>query len=444
MSRLFPAWLQSEPGRSTAVDRRLPLALRDLRALCTANFMDPKKSIGKPHKLIDVETLKNVLKDPAKHWTRHVRGNDDPNEAENEKVRICYAPSDDLVRLQQNLAYIILVRHIGVPWHSYAPPWFPATAYGIGCSIITNAKFHQQCRSSFRVDLKDAFPSISTNTIAAYLMRYGVPENLAWVASRVFTFRGRLEQGASIAPTLFNALLRTLDEALGEVTGASVEDARIEHHRRLRDRDESPWHGQWIDGQFVNSPYGDHRFPAALRPIVYTRYGDDCCFSFRGNTFPKELEAAIIRTIKAHGFRINVKKTRRANNGNVDLPGVYIKGGRIRPNGVYIQRLKTLTGVSGCYFGLFSPTQIDIGFKTPEEATVAARKRAGHIAFIAQFGHGGRLKIFRNGTLHGLRFDTGRTRKERQRRADHEQRLKEERERTERAAHGIPEPERYI
>lgn len=227
-------------------------------------------------------------------------------------------------------------------------------------------------------------------------------------------------------------MLRQLDEALGDAIGADVEDARIEQLALLLARSDRLFNAVQIDGRFINSPHGDHRFPAALRPITYTRYGDDCCFSFRGGDFPKELETTIETIIEAHGFRVNRRKTRRASNGCVDLPGVYIKNGRIRPNGAYVRKLK----------GLIADDSI-LPQNDPEENKAADRRRKGHIAFIAQFGHSGRLKIFRDGTFRGLRFDCGRTLKDRNRRKAHDDRIREEAERAERAAKGIPEPEQY-
>ena len=426
MSRMFPAWSLPEPGRNDAVKTRLPLALKELRALYVAMNRDPKEYIGREEKSIHVALLEQVLRNPAHHWTRHIRHGKQGDK------RICFAPSKDLAQLQNNLAFAMFWSTLHLPFGGMVSPYFPATAYGYECSIVANARHHRHCRSSFRVDIANAFGSISTNRIAGFLVNHGIGKNLAWVASRVFTFQGKLEQGSSIAPHLFNIMLRQLDEALGDATGADVEDARIEQLTLLLAKSDRSFNATRIDGRFVHCPPGDARFPAATRPIVYTRYGDDCCFSFRGDVFPKELETVIEATIEAHGFRVNRKKTRRANNGNVDLPGVYIKEGRIRPNGAYVRKLKGLVND-----GTILPTFGD------EANKAAYRRRLGHIAFIAQFGHGGRLKIFRSGTLHGLRFDTGRTLKDRQRKKAHEDQLTAKRERAERAANGIPERDMY-
>lgn len=382
MANMFPAWLLPEPGRYDAVKRRVPLALKELRRLYTASGRDPTKCIGREGKFIHVALLEQVLRNPAAHWARHVRENSTGEQ------RWCYTPSKELALLQNNLAMAIFWSALHVPFTGIVKPLFPATAYGYQCSIVENAKFHRRNRSSFRVDLKHAFPSVTANHIAAYLVRNGIGKHLAWVAARVFTFRGRIEQGASIAPSLFNIMLRQFDEALIAAVGTDV---------------------------------------------VYTRYGDDCCFSHPSDAFPKELEATIADVIEARGFRINAKKTRRAKNGCVDLPGVYIKNGRIRPPKAYIRKLQELVANG----------TLSIGFKSEAEAKVATRKRNGHIAFIAQFEHGGRLRVFREG-IGGLRFDTGRTRNERQRRAEHDKHIREESERANRAANGIPEPEQYF
>jgi len=415
--------------RFTAVHRRLPLALKDLCALYKASGRDPKECVGREQKYIHVALLKQVLTNPAHYWTRHVRQG---KHGKRDDKRICFAPSKDLARLQNNLAHAIFGHTLHFPFSGMVSPYFPATAYGYQCSIVANARHHRHSRSSFRVDIANAFGSITTNRIAGFLVNHGIGENLAWVASRVFTFRGKLEQGSSIAPHLFNILLRQLDEALGDAIGADVEDARIEQMKLLFTRSNQLFNATHINGRFVHCPPGDARFPAATRPMVYTRYGDDCCFSFRGNAFPKELEATIEATIEANGFRVNRKKTKRASNGNVDLPGVFIKNGRIRPNGAYVRRLKGLID-DGSILPMVDPTA----------NKVADQRRRGHIAFIAQFGPGGRLKIFKDGTLHGLRFDGGRTLKDQARKAAHVKRIQDEAERANRAANGIPEPEKY-
>ena len=110
---------------------------------------------------------------------------------------------------------------------------------------------------------------------------------------------------------------------------------------------------------------------ALTEGFVYTGYSDDMCFSCRDDKFTAELEGVIRSIVEAHGFRINAKKTRRGRGGIVDLPGVVIKEGRVRPNGTYRKKLQ-----EGWRFLL--PKQI-----------------AGHRSYVSSFGHSGDLRVLR-------------------------------------------------
>lgn len=172
MSRMFPAWSLPELGRIPAVEKRLPLALKELRGLYAAMGRDPKECIGREEKSIHVAMLEQVLRNSASHWTRHIRHGKQGDH------RICFAPSKDLARLQNNLAFAIFWSTLHLPFSGMVRPYFPATAYGHECSIIANARHHRHSRSSFRVDIKNAFGSITTNRIAGFLVNHGIGKTL--------------------------------------------------------------------------------------------------------------------------------------------------------------------------------------------------------------------------------------------------------------------------
>lgn len=326
-SRLFPAWAYPSQGYHRALDARLTRAFDAMR---NEQYCD---MLGRPPP-INVWVLEEILRYPAHDWNRHVRRSKDGRE------KPVWSPNKRLRELQQqtfNVFFPLADNHT------------VATAFDPGCSIITNAEPHRRNRSSFRIDIQDAFPSIRTNDISAYLVRHGVNEDLAWVLARLWTYRGRLEQGAPIAPKLFNALLARLDTDLLAEIGAE---------------------------------------------IVYTRYGDDMCFSCALNEFPTELEARIQGVVHRHHFRINLKKTSRGKDGIVDLPGVAIKNGRIRPNGAYRKKIQ-----EGWRFLL--PKQI-----------------AGHRAYVSSFGHSGDLRVLR--PLIGNRTKSKRQRQDEKIRKDME------------------------
>lgn len=301
--RQLRLWSPPEPGRKHAVFAHLPGAMASFGRLgLTESY------------------LGDVLLHPDIHWERRVRVSRDG------KRKPCWSPSDELREVQK-----ILAKHI---FQGFGQFQFPATAFAPGMSILRNANYHRVAgsRSSYRVDLKDAFPSVTTGHIASFIRREGFPHannDAVWVASRVLTFNGRLEQGAPTSPHIFNAMLRRLDQDL------------------LRLIEEE------LDG------------------AVYTRYADDLCFSCPHDVFPREWERRIRQTIAQHNFAINTKKVRRAHHGKVDLPGILINNGRMRPNGAYVKRL------------------LEVWLKLNDA------QKLGHRLYVKQFGRAARMRVFR-------------------------------------------------
>lgn len=330
-TKLFPAWMQAEPDRVHAVNRRLGGAITALRDRCHDNSLE---SLG-----FDIGLMYDALTRPGLHWQRHVRRSRGGEE------KRCFSPSPQLRALQMALAKILLP--------CFGDTLFPGTAYGKGCSIITNAKFHRRGRSSIRLDLKDAFPSITANQISAMLVRppgsyehCTDPEcvmctpmnaNLAWIASRLFTRNGRLEQGAPIAPHMFNRMMERFDRDVCSVTGAPIMPTT-----------------------------------ALSSDIVYTRYADDLVISYVRDVLSVDIELALRTVIAQFGFRVNEYKTQHTSHGVVSCPGVLITDGRMRPNKAYITRLIA--------------TWPELG----------ADQRKGHRVYVDTFGKSGRLKVFRD------------------------------------------------
>ncbi|MEK9155250.1 MAG: hypothetical protein AAB839_01235 [Patescibacteria group bacterium] len=364
-SRLFPAW--ALPGRDfiNALHVRWPKAIAALR--------DEKYQYSPSVRwLLEDErlaTLQRIMRNPAPSWDRHVR-----KSKKGDEKRV-YSPNEEL-RMFQRAAMGIFPR----PTNRWV-----ATAFGRGCSIIENAKPHRNGRSSFRIDIQDAFPSISTLHIVSYLVRKGVNEDLAWLVARLWTYRGRLEQGAPVAPEIFNAMLERLDEDLCMAVGAPYSWG---HEPGMRDYEETQRPGDpghplqprsWVEfhrpdpeKREVLVYFQDCSFPGALRRFWYTRYGDDMCFSYVDDEFPKELEAIIEGIVLRHGFVLNPEKTKRGWGGIVDLPGVAIMRGRIRVNGIYRRRLLEI------------------------ERSLLPKQREGHRAYVSSFGRGGYLRVLRD------------------------------------------------
>lgn len=259
-----------------------------------------------------------ILKHPEEYW-RQIRGS---------SGRVYYGPNDELRAVQvQAFMYVRLSRYAAEPDTDHLP--FPATAFGKGDSIIVNARYHLKSRSSLGLDLRRAFEQIETKHIQRCLLRWGVQPDASWVLARLLTRRGRLRLGAPTAPALFNLLLGRLDRDLLSV---------------------------------VRSASG----------MIYTRYGDNLCFSASDDVFPSEFKRRVIETVRRHGFLLNYKKTVEGGNGILEFPGVVIVQGEMRPLGRYIVNL-AVRAENGA-------------LKNPEV-------RAGHRSFLNQFGTGGKRRV---------------------------------------------------
>jgi hypothetical protein len=269
------------------------------------------------------------------------------------KRRVCHVPEASLGKAQLRLA-----RWLSRRWGDGAHRWPTgdlkngwgfvnvATAFERGCSVVVNADWHRDNRSSLRLDLEDAFGSIERKHIYRALLRQrGIwppkdydwyldavegekpdersLEGLAWVLCRLFTHQGRLPQGAPSSPIVFNLMMRRFDQDVVEALDAPV---GLMAWSRMR-----TW---WFasDGGAVRSVLD-------YRGIVYTRYGDDLCFSSPEERFPAETERAIRAIVAGHHLRLNPRKTRRDGSGVLEMPGAVIIDGRVLPLRAYLERL---------------------------------------------------------------------------------------------------------
>lgn len=291
---------------------------------------------------IQTQKVLRVLTKPGNYW-RPVR------RESGGKVRVCYSPNREL-----RYVHSVLKIFFGADWGS------KATAYNLGNSIIQNASRHRNGRSSLEVDLKDAFESIQTNHVYRMLLRgtkwRGFTPDQAWVMSRLVTYHGRLRMGAPISPRVFNMAMASLDSRLYDLLWPP------EEQREWR------WqHAELLEQQIAKGfrpPKADLDPMAPLDgPYVYTRYGDNLCFSHPAEVFPKELRAQIIAVVEKAGFTINHCKTRKGKQGRLFYPGVVVVNGRLQPTGEYVESFAT---------------------QLPD---MRASQKQGHTGFLNQFGH---------------------------------------------------------
>lgn len=257
-------------------------------------------------------TTEKILREPEKYWRKKDDGD-----------RTYWIPMGPLEKIHAKFARLLSREK----WRNTSGC---ATAYWSGSSTIKNGRPHKHNHSSIVLDVRHAFESIRTKHIQHYLMRtglmlrgpYGFPHDRAqaWLISRLLTHHGRLRQGSPASPFVFNLLFERLDAALVAA---------------LRE-------------------FGD---------VVYTRYADDLCFSSSRIIFPVQVEEVVRRVLREQHVELNERKTKRSNNSVLELSGIAIVRGQIRPNGDYIAKIAQTNDLS-------------------------ERSRQGHLDFLNQFGRG--------------------------------------------------------
>lgn len=138
----------------------------------------------------------------------------------------------------------------------------------LGRSIITNAESHKQQRYVLNIDIKDFFPSISSEMLMPILGRYSLLDKslLPWIEHLCF-YRGALPQGAPTSPVLSNVYMLQVD-----------------------------------------SVFSDY---ASQHGFIYTRYADDLTFSGEGVKASKdEIISLVSSALQGIGLKINSKKTK--------------------------------------------------------------------------------------------------------------------------------------
>ncbi len=167
-------------------------------------------------------------------------------------------------------------------------------------SIRTNALEHKKGKYLLRLDIKDAYPSVTRRHMYELYKRFGAPIEEARILTKLTTFRDCLPQGAPTSLPLFNALLNNMQ----------------------------------LDKVFSN-----------IRGIKYTRYVDDLIFTSR-KSISEKLEQEVSALLREKGFNVNPKKTKRYSTKNraLRITGVNIIEGQPKIPPKTIKKFRGMIG----------------------------------------------------------------------------------------------------
>ncbi len=190
--------------------------------------------------------------------------------------RTIHAPKPELKALQRVLLDKIL---------AFAPLSRHAEGFRRDRSIVTNSRRHVGKKVVVKLDIKDFFPSITSDRIFGLFLAMGYPRSVASLLTDLTIYRGALPIGAPTSPALSNLVCRRLDRRLSGV-------------------------GQKMD-------------------FEYSRYADDLTFSSQ-NRDMAQLLPFLQEVIAEEGFVVKKPKTRiQRSGGQQKVTGIVVNQ---RPN----------------------------------------------------------------------------------------------------------------
>lgn len=160
----------------------------------------------------------------------------------------------------------IMQRWILVKILDHIKPSQQSMAFRKGCEFghKQNAIFHAGSIYGLSIDLKDFFPSITSDKVYTIFSELGYNNFAATILTNICTLDGRLPQGSAASPAISNLVCKTLDNRLNGL--------------------------------------------CKKRGIIYTRYADDMYFSCDDKTLLHKNYSSIIKIINSEGFTINQRK----------------------------------------------------------------------------------------------------------------------------------------
>jgi hypothetical protein len=203
-----------------------------------------------------------------------------------------------------------------------------ATAFAFGRGIFANGQHHATMRNLLKMDIRDFFPSVSSEAVNGVYSGMGYGSEVAAQLTALTTLNGGLPQGAPTSPVLSNAIMFDIDVALA--------------------RTATGW------------------------DAAYTRYADDIAFSSATHRFSEDDVQAVTDVLAESNFSPNDRKTKRIGGGYQHVvAGVSVSVVPMAPRSrrrawralfhqaaanptEFVDRVDELTGIAG-FIGQYSP-----------------------------------------------------------------------------------------
>ncbi len=159
---------------------------------------------------------------------------------------------------------------------------------------ITNARLHIGKNYHFCTDIKDFFPTISSNIVYKMFLENQFSSDIARILTKLTTFRFQVPQGAPTSTHLANLVFMMVDKKIIEYCSG--------------------------------------------KSITYTRFVDDLTFSSEKDF--KKYTYRILKIIEDHGYKISNKKT-FYKIGPTEITGVITKNNVLDLSDSFVQKVKS-------------------------------------------------------------------------------------------------------
>ncbi len=201
----------------------------------------------------------------------------------NGKARVFAEPTPMLKQVQRNLLETFFSA-LPVSSHVYNRR---------GQDVVKHAQRHVGRSYLLSMDLRDCFPNTTTAMVRRTLSALGLSSEVVGLVTRLVTYNGQLPQGSPCSSAVVDCVLFSLDEAIAGL--------------------------------------------ASEHSATYTRWLDD--FSFSADAPLATLYRSVKRLVRAHGYSVNHRKTRKSRPGQIHTVTGIAVGSTLHAPREYLVRL---------------------------------------------------------------------------------------------------------